>query len=154
MVFKAFKAPVIWGVVCFLLLYPTFPTELNVWWEALQQWDIPVWQQIVTWSSGILPALIPLGIMLMLQVRRPRCSKNYTIIIPFVAWLIGRSVLVVILWVITFKISNEPPYSGGFQNIIVNQIVMMFWNLHTLVSALIIITCSYAFWRECSFQEG
>ncbi|EBK2702015.1 hypothetical protein S077_004571 [Salmonella enterica subsp. enterica] len=45
MVFKAFKAPVIWGVVCFLLLYPTFPTELNVWWEALQQWDIPVWQQ-------------------------------------------------------------------------------------------------------------
>lgn len=72
----------------------------------------------------------------------------------FVAWLIGRSVLVVILWVITFKISNEPPYSGGFQNIIVNQIVMMFWNLHTLVSALIIITCSYAFWRECSFQEG
>lgn len=141
------KPAIIWGGVSFLLLYRTFPSDVTLWWNVLTQWNFPVWQLMVTWAASILPALIPLMCFILLN-NKQQCSRKYIILMPFIAWLIGRFILVVIIWMITFKISNEPTYSGGFQNTIVHQIGIMYWNSQTLVSALIIITCSYAFWRE------
>lgn len=141
------KSAIIWGAVSFLLLYRTFPSDVTLWWNVLTQWNIPVWQLIVTWATGIIPALIPLMCFILLSSNK-KLGGGYIILLPFIAWLFGRFILVIIIWFVTFKISNEPPYSGGFQNTIVPQIGIMYWNSHTLVSALIIITCSYAFWRE------
>lgn len=141
------KVAVTWGIVCFILLYRTFPVDAVLWWEVLNQWDIPVWQQIATWASNILPALIPLGCFILLKRKRRR-SKPYTIIIPFVAWSMGRFILTVMLWTITFKINHAPPYSESIQTVLVQQMEIMYLTPHTLVSALIIMTCGYAFWRE------
>ncbi|MBS3046414.1 hypothetical protein [Enterobacter mori] len=147
MVNRIFKPTVIWGFVCFLLLYRTFPTDIVSWWDVLTQWNVPVWEQVVMWSARILPALIPMGCFILLN-NKQKYGVKYVISIPFFAWLFGRFILVVVLWLITFKMTNEPAYSGGLQNIVLRQIETMYLNSHTLVSALIIITCSYAFWRE------
>jgi len=141
------KPAIIWGLVSFFLLNRTFPSDVTLWWSVLTHWNVPAWQLMVTWATSILPALIPLICFILLNFSK-KYGDGYIILIPFIAWLIGRLLLVVVIWVITFKISNEPSYSGGFQNNIIHQIGVMYWNSHTLVSALIINACSYAFWRE------
>jgi|SRR5471030_485567 hypothetical protein len=147
MINSVLRAALVWGFVCFLLLYRTFPVDIVVSWQVLQQYDLPIWQLIATYTTSILPALVPLGCFVLLA-RNAKGNKFYVISMPFIAWVITRCLLVVILWIITFKISNQPPYSGGLQNIVTRQIVTMYWTSHTLVSALIIMVCSYAFWRE------
>lgn len=121
MVNNTFKPAIIWGCVSFLLLYRTFPSDVTLWWNVLTQWNVPVWQLMVTWATRILPALIPLACFILLNHRKKQ-GGGYIISMPFIAWLIGRFILVVITWMITFKISDKPPYSGGFQNTIVDQI--------------------------------
>lgn len=141
------KRALTWGGLCFILLYRTFPADVVLWWDVLQQWDIPVWQQMVTYTSDTVPALIPLGCF-MLLARKPQCDKVYTVIMPFIAWVAGRFVLMIMLGLITFRISHAPLYLGGFQHLLAKQIVTMYWTSHTLVSALIIMACGHAFWRE------
>ena len=144
---NSLKPAIIWGLVSLLLLNRTFPSDVTLWWSVLTQWNIPAWQLMVTWATSIIPSLIQLICFTLLNFSKKNDS-GYIILMTFIAWLIGRFILVVVIWIITFKIRNEPHYSGGFLNNIINQIVIIYWNSHTLISALIIITCSYAFCRE------
>lgn len=147
------RTATIWGFLCFLLLYRTFPAEVIYSWQALRLWDMPLWHQLVIHATSILPALLPLiGFIVLTRGTKP--DKARALVIPLMAWLLGRLLLTVAIWLITFKISSEPPFSGGFHNIVTNQLVMMYWSPNTLVSALIIVVCSYACWRERRFQQG
>ena len=141
------KPDIVWGGVCFLLLYRTFPEDVDLWWDVISQWNVPVWQQIVTWSTGILPSLIP--ICCYIYIKKMQISKKLiTVSLPLIFWLLGRFILVAVLWIITFKLGHQPPYSNTWTTIFSQQLVHMYLTSHILVSALTIVTCSYAFWRE------
>jgi hypothetical protein len=141
------RAALVWGFVCFLLLYRTLLAEIVLSWQVLQQYDVPAWQLVVTYTANILPALIPLGCFLWLT-HKANFSKFYALTLPFIAWLIGSFLLVAILWLITFNISNPPPFSGGFIPMLTQQIATIYWSSRTLTAAVIILVCGYAFWRE------
>ncbi|OTG63552.1 hypothetical protein B9T25_13740 [Acinetobacter sp. ANC 4470] len=134
-------------MVCFLLLYRTFPSDVVILGQVSQQYGIPIWQPVVTFMANILLALVPLGCFLLL-VHKTNVSKFYTITIPFIVWFISQFFLMIIVLIITFKMSKEPLYTGELQNIITNQLVNMHWFSNILISALIIMVCGYAFWRE------
>ncbi|WMU72298.1 hypothetical protein OQ483_20415 [Enterobacter bugandensis] len=142
-----YRIALVWGLVCFSLLYRAFPSEIFLSLKVLQQWQIPVWEQIVHYSMGILPALTPLLYFLFLT-HRGKFTKGHAFMMPLIAWIAFRFALICVLWLITFKISKPPLYSEGFMDIVSTQIVRMFWNANVLDSALVILVCSYAFWRE------
>ncbi|HBZ15577.1 MULTISPECIES: hypothetical protein [Pantoea] len=142
------RAALVWGVVCFLLLYRTLLTEIVLSWQVLQQYDVPIWQLVVTYSANIVPACIPLACFVWLT-RKAHFTWGFALTLPFIAWLIGSCFVVTILWMITANITSAPPYSAGPAQMITQQIVKLYWTSRTLTAALIILVCSYAFWREC-----
>ncbi len=142
-----FRIAVVWGFICFLLLYRTLLSEVILSWQVLQQYDIPVWQLFVSYASNILPALIPLGCFVWLT-HKATFSKMSALTLPLAGWLIGRFVVIVLLWIITVKISNPPPYTEGLHNIIIDHLIQVYGSVNTLTSALVIMVCAYAFWRE------
>lgn len=145
--YTKYKVAAIWGLVCFLLLYRTLLAEMILSWQVIQHYEIPGWQLFVSYATNIVPDLLPLGCFILLT-RNANFSKINSIVLPLIAWLIGRFVVVSVMWIITFKISNPPPFSGGLQNMVSEYLVNLFWSINTLTSALIILVCGYAFWRE------
>lgn len=142
-----FRIALVWGVICFLLLYRTLLAEVILSWQVLQEYDIPNWQLFTSYASNLLPSLIPLVCFLWLT-QNNHFSKIISFTLPLAAWLIGRFIINAILWLITLEISYPPLFSVGFQHIYTYQLVQMYWSLNTLTSVMIILICGYAFWRE------
>jgi hypothetical protein len=142
----ALRAALIWGGVCFLLLYRTLPAEVVILWQVFQQYAPPASLLIVYWGTQMLPALVPLGCFLLLRYR-VGSNKSLTLLMPFGIWLVSQFIIAGIFYAVAVKSGNLPPYSESFLSIM-RWALTIEWLGNLLVSALTIMACSYAFWRE------
>ncbi|EKN5910193.1 TPA: hypothetical protein RM800_001380 [Yersinia enterocolitica] len=141
-----FRPAMVWGSVCFLLLYRTFPLDIIIWGKLYQQYDISMLQLIASFSAQALPALMPL-MCFLLMISRATHNKVIILTVPFTAWLISKFIITGVFYFISLKTSNIPPYSEGFLRL-VERMLTVDWFTDLLVFMLTIMVCSYAFWRE------
>ncbi|MFQ6250582.1 hypothetical protein [Yersinia enterocolitica] len=87
-----FRPAMVWGSVCFLLLYRTFPLDIIIWGKLYQQYDISMLQLIASFSAQALPALMPLMCFLLMISRATR-NKVIILTVPFTAWLISKFII-------------------------------------------------------------
>ncbi|CAI1072474.1 hypothetical protein [Serratia quinivorans] len=146
----ASRIALIWGTVCFLLLYSTLPADVIIAWQVFRQYDPPASQLMVYWGTKLLPALVPLGCFLLLG-HRVRNNKSLTLLLPFSVWLACQFIIAGFFYVVAVKSGSLPPYSEGLLSFVL-RILNIEWLTNSLVSALIVVACSYAFWREQCFR--
>lgn len=142
---KALRVALVWGIVCFLLLYCTLPADVVMSWRMRQQFGVP-WGQLITGASvKLIPDLIPLLCFVCLAHRI--ANNKLWLFVPAVGWLIGKFAVVGILYFIALKIANVPHYAEGYFSLL-RRVITVDWLIQVSVFVLAIIACSYAWWRE------
>jgi len=144
---KTFMPALIWGTVCFLLLYCTLPSDFAQWWQVHQQFGVPMLQLLANSMIAVIPALMPLVCYVILS-ERVSSNKGVILVIPVMAWLIAKLVILGVLYFIAAKTGDMPLYAEGFFSL-VGRIVTPHWLINALAYILTIMASSYAFWREC-----
>lgn len=141
------RSALIWGGVCFLLLYRTFPADIITSWQLTQHYDIPASPLLWGGIIQVVLALLPMACFLWLGSGCMVYGELSVLFIPFLAWLSGQFLIAYGIYVWAVKSDRVLPYEQGFLNI-AEKMMSFDWLFNVLVSAIIIVTCSYAFYRE------
>lgn len=136
----------IWGGLCFILLYRTLPAELVLSAQVMHQYGIPVSQMAVGWLVTALPALMPLLCFIAL-VRRRQAALWPWLVLPPVAWLLIQFALAVGAGTVMVRAGLTPPWSETVSDLVF-RLAMRLWSVHALTVLLTTLACSYACWRE------
>ncbi|ERK09413.1 hypothetical protein L579_1195 [Pantoea sp. AS-PWVM4] len=142
---NALRAALVWGVVCFLLLYCALPVDIAMSWQMRQQFGVPWVQLIAVNSIQIIPAMIPLLCFVCLMNRI--ANRKLWLLVPAVGWFIGKLVVLGVLYIFALKIANVPLYAEGYFSML-RRVITAEWLVKASALVLAIITCSYAWRRE------
>lgn len=143
---NSFKAPIIWGCLCFLLIYRTFPYDIIYSWLSYYNYKISYFQIISQWALQITPPLIPLIVFTIFHKVGVK-NKAIVILTPFLLWVVGKFIVAVIIYFISVKVGSIDIASEKFPAII-KRIYNTEWFFVSITYGITIIACSYAFWRE------
>lgn len=147
---KEFNIPIVWGCVCFLLLYTTFPNDLIYAWLFYSEYKSSYSQIIAQWILQIAPPLIPLITFIFFHKAEVK-SKAIVTLTPFLLWVIGRFIVAMIIYFVSVKAGNIDITSEKYISI-VKKIYDSEWFFRSITYGITIIACSYAFWRERKFE--
>lgn len=145
------KSPFIWGGVCFFLLYRTFPHDVIYTWLFYAEYKGNHSQMIAQWLLQIAPPLIPLIVFLVIYKKEIK-NKKAIILTPFFLWVVGKFIMAMVVYFVSLKLGNLDIMSEKLPGIIKN-IYNTDWLLTSIAYGISIIACSYAFWRECTFER-
>ncbi|MBP2170248.1 hypothetical protein J2125_003440 [Erwinia toletana] len=143
---NALRAPLVWGIVCFLLLYRTLPADMIMSWQISQQYNVPLSSLLLNGLTQLLPALTPLACFVWL-VRHLSTGLWLALIAPVVAWFAIQLIIAAVFYFVAVKSGNIPPYAEGFVTAL-RRMLNLHWASAMVVSVLTIMACSYACWRE------
>ncbi|MCU5774072.1 hypothetical protein N5923_05745 [Erwiniaceae bacterium BAC15a-03b] len=143
---NALRAPLVWGIVCFLLLYRTLPADMIMSWQISQQYSVPLSNLLLTILSQLLPALTPLACFVWL-VRHLSTGLWLALIAPVVAWFAIQLIIAAVFYFVAVKSGSIPPYEEGFVTVL-RRMLDIQWIAAMLVTVLTIMASSYACWRE------
>ncbi len=139
------RAALIWGLVCLSLLYNGLPSELILSWMMHTQQSVPLSHLLLNVATHLLPSLMPLFCFIIFTHSNLR--KRFILSIPFVIWLASHFIIATVFYFSLVKSGNAPLYIEKLSTSLW-RMIDIYWSLRTLSSAVVIIVCSYAFWRE------
>ena len=148
---NVFRAALIWGLVCLYLLYNGLPSELILSWMIHTQQSVPISHLLLNVATHLLPALMPLFCFIIFTHNTLR--KRFILSVPFIIWLASHFIITAVLYFSIVKSGNSPLYIEKL-SAIWWRMIDTYWSLRTLGSAVVIVTCSYAFWREQSNKSS
>jgi len=143
---KLFRIPLVWGLLCFALLYRTFPADVIYSWQAYYQYQGHYSQLLVSWILQLVPPLLPL-LCFIVFYKKKITLKGIVLFTPFLLWLASKLLIAVIIYGIALKVGSIDFISENLSSII-KRLYTLDWFLASLTYGLTIVACSYAFWRE------
>ncbi len=143
---KLFRIPLIWGLLCFALLYRTFPSDVIYSWQTYYQYQGYYSQLLVSLILQLVPSLLPL-VCFIVFYKKKIMLKSIVLFTPFLLWLASKLVIAVVIYGIALKTGSIDFISESLSSII-KRLYTLDWLLASLTYGLTIVACSYAYWRE------